>query len=60
VTKILTFKGSTYRIVFDEYGTLDTIERDGKPISSRDTVARKINANADSILRGMIPAGFTK
>jgi hypothetical protein len=51
--------GKTYVVTFDAEHVADTIERDGKIISSADRVAQQILRHADTIARGLIaPKGF--
>lgn len=56
----LMFDGKVYGVTFDECGVVDTVIADGKPLSTRNRVVKKILSNADRILAGAIPAGFSK
>jgi len=52
----------TFEIVFDEDGVLDTVQRlsDGKFLSTKDSVCKKVLTHADRIRAGFIPDGFSK
>lgn len=56
----LKFDRKVYEITFDEYNDLDTVECEGKFLSTKNKVVKKIVANADDIRYGFIPAGFSK
>lgn len=51
--------GSKFVIRWDEYGDLDTIEKDGTLIPSTNRDARIIVNNADKIRAGNLPKGFS-
>lgn len=53
-------KGKIYIITFDEYETLDTVECNGKFLSTKNAVVKQIVNHADSIRYGNIPQGFNK
>lgn len=60
ITSSLKKKGKTYKVTFDEYGDVDTIECGGKFLSTKNAVVKIILNNADIILRGRIPDGFER
>jgi hypothetical protein len=53
-----TKDGARFVVTFDDYGVADTIERDGKLITSAHKDARAILNNADKLAAGYAPAGF--
>lgn len=52
--------GKVYNIRYDEYGELDTVHCEGKALSTKNRVVKRILNNADTIYRGFIPTGFNK
>lgn len=45
-------------VTFDEFGEVDTITRDGKPVSAAHRDAKRILNEADDLYHGFAPAGF--
>lgn len=53
-------KRVAFVITFDEYGVIDTIERDGKLIASNTSDAKAILRNSEKVYAGVVaPSGFT-
>lgn len=59
-TRQLSKKGKVYTITYDEYHDLDTVECDGKFLSTKNANVKIIANNADAIFNMHVPNGFER
>jgi hypothetical protein len=60
VKRTLRKDGKSYTVTYDEYGVVDTVDRGGVCLSTKNRVVQQILKNADLIRSGLIPPGFER